>query len=46
LGMPLHFRHLRKVHLQPPIDKIAAKMPGWVGKTSRDREELPLPRPF
>jgi hypothetical protein len=28
LGLPLHFRHLRKVHLQPPIDKIAAKLPG------------------
>jgi hypothetical protein len=32
LGLPLHFRHLRKVHLQPPIDKIAAKLPGWMGK--------------
>jgi hypothetical protein len=32
LGLPLHFRHLRKVHLQPLIDKIAAKLPGWMGK--------------
>jgi hypothetical protein len=28
LGLPLHFRRLRKVDLQPLIDKIAAKLPG------------------
>jgi hypothetical protein len=32
LGLPLHFRRLRKVDLQPVIDKIAAKLPGWMGK--------------
>jgi hypothetical protein len=28
LGLPLHFRRLRKVDLQPLIDKIAGKLPG------------------
>lgn len=32
LGLPLHFRRLRKVDLQPLIDKIAGKLPGWIGK--------------
>jgi hypothetical protein len=32
LGLPLHYRRLHKVHLQPLIDKIAAKLPGWMGK--------------
>jgi hypothetical protein len=32
LGLPLHYRHLHKVHLQPLIDKIATKLPGWMGK--------------
>jgi hypothetical protein len=32
LGLPLHYRHLRKIHMQPLIDKIAAKLPGWMGK--------------
>ena len=32
LGLPLHFRRLRKVDLQPLIDKTAAKLPGWMGK--------------
>jgi hypothetical protein len=32
LGLPLHFRRLRKVDLQPLIDKIAGKLPGWMGK--------------
>jgi hypothetical protein len=32
LGLPLHFRRLRKVDLQPLIDKIAAKLQGWMGK--------------
>jgi hypothetical protein len=27
LGLPLNFRHLRKVHVQPTI-----KLPGWMGK--------------
>jgi hypothetical protein len=32
LGLPLHIRRLRKVDLQPLIDKIAGKLPGWIGK--------------
>jgi hypothetical protein len=32
LGLPLHHRRLRKVDLQPLIDKIARKLPGWFGK--------------
>jgi hypothetical protein len=32
LGLPLHFRRLRKVDLQPLIDKIVGKLPGWMGK--------------
>jgi hypothetical protein len=32
LGLPLHFGRLRKVDLQPLIDKIAAKLTGWMGK--------------
>jgi hypothetical protein len=34
LGLPLHFRRLRKVDIQPLIDKIAGKLPGWFGKNS------------
>jgi hypothetical protein len=32
LGLHLHHRRLRKVDLQPLIDKIARKLPGWFGK--------------
>jgi hypothetical protein len=32
LGLPLHFCRLRKVDLQLLIDKIAGKLPGWMGK--------------
>jgi hypothetical protein len=32
LGLPLHFRRLRKVDLQPLIDKIMDKLPRWMGK--------------
>lgn len=32
LGLPLHFRRLRKIDLQPFIDKIAGRLPGWKGK--------------
>jgi len=32
LGLPLHFRRLRKVDFQPLFDKIAGKLPGWYGK--------------
>jgi hypothetical protein len=42
LGLPLHIRKLRKIEVQPLIDKIGARLPGWKGKllsTSR-RETL------
>ena len=32
LGLPLHYRRLRKIDIQPLIDKTAAKLPGWIGK--------------
>jgi hypothetical protein len=32
LGLPLHYKRLRKVHLQPLIDKIGRKLPRWIGK--------------
>jgi hypothetical protein len=32
LGLPLHIRKLRKVDLQPLIDKIGARLPEWQGK--------------
>lgn len=32
LGLPLHFRKLQKVEVQPLIKKMAARLPGWKGK--------------
>jgi hypothetical protein len=32
LGLPLHIRKLRKVEVQPLIDKIGARLPGWKGR--------------
>ena len=32
LGLPLHYHRLRRVDLQPFIDKIAGRLPGWKGK--------------
>jgi hypothetical protein len=29
LGLPLHIRKLRKIDVQPLIDKIGARLPGW-----------------
>lgn len=29
LGLPLHVRKLRKTEVQPLIDKIGARLPGW-----------------
>jgi hypothetical protein len=42
LGLPLHIRKLRKVDLQPLIDKIGARLPGWQGKmlSTAGRETL------
>lgn len=42
LGLPLHTRKLRKIEVQPLIDKIGARLPGWKGKflSSAGRETL------
>jgi len=32
LGLPLHIRKLRKIEVQPLLDKIGARLPGWKGK--------------
>jgi hypothetical protein len=32
LGLPLHTRRLKRVDVQPLIDKITNKLPGWQGK--------------
>jgi hypothetical protein len=42
LGLPLHFRKLRKIDYLPLIEKIGAKIPGWKGRffTSSGRQTL------
>lgn len=42
LGLPLHVRKLRKIEVQPLIDKIGARLPGWKGRflSSAGRETL------
>lgn len=32
LGLPVHVRKLRKIDVQPLLDKIGARLPGWKGK--------------
>lgn len=32
LGLPLHFRQLRRVDYQPLLDKMAHRLPSWKGK--------------
>lgn len=32
LGLPLHTRKLRRVDVQPLLDKIGGRLPGWKGK--------------
>ena len=32
LGLPLHTRNLRRVDVQPLLDKVAARLPAWKGK--------------
>jgi mannosylglycoprotein endo-beta-mannosidase len=32
LGLPLHLRQLRRVDVQPLIDKLANRLPSWKGK--------------
>ena len=42
LGLPLHVRKLRKVEVQPLLDKIVARLPGWKGRflSTSGRETL------
>jgi len=42
LGLPLHTRKLRRVEIQPLIDKIGSRLPGWQGKllSTAGRETL------
>lgn len=42
LGLPLHTKKLRRVDIQPLIDKIGAKLSGWQGKllSTAGRETL------
>jgi hypothetical protein len=42
LGLPLHVRRLRKIDVQPLLDKIGARIPGWKGRflTMAGRETL------
>jgi hypothetical protein len=32
LGLPLHTRKLRRIEMQPLVDKIRARLPRWKGK--------------
>jgi hypothetical protein len=32
LGLPLHIRKLRRIDVQPLLDKIGARLPGWKGR--------------
>jgi len=42
LGLPLHVWKLRKIDVQPLLDKIGARLPGWKGRflSSAGRETL------
>jgi hypothetical protein len=42
LGLPLHVRKLRKIDVQPLLDRIGARLPGWKGRflSSAGRETL------
>lgn len=42
LGLPLHTRKLGKLELQPLVDKVGSRIPGWKGRffTSAGREVL------
>jgi hypothetical protein len=42
LGLPLHTRKLRKIDVQPLLDKIGDRLPGWKGKflSTSGRETL------
>lgn len=42
LGLPLHTTKLRRIDVQPLIDKIGARLPGWKGRlmSTAGRETL------
>jgi hypothetical protein len=42
LGLPLHIRKLRRIEVQPLIDKIGSRLPGWKGRllSTSGRETL------
>lgn len=42
LGLPLHTRALRKVDVQPLIDKVAARLPRWKGRLMNKAGRLVL----
>lgn len=45
LGLPLHFNRLRNVHLEPLIDKVHFRLPGWKGKNIATAGRWLLPSP-
>lgn len=42
LGLPLHFRRLSHVELQPTIDQISARLPRWRRKLLSSMARLVL----
>ena len=42
LGLQLHYRPLRKVHVQPLIERIGQRLPGWKGKLLNKEGRLTL----
>ena len=42
LGVPLHFKKLRREDLQPIIDRIIKNISGWLGKISILQREIDI----
>lgn len=42
LGLPLHIRALRRIDVQPLIDKVAARLPTWKGRLMNKSERVVL----